>query len=158
METLFDGGLVALETITPGKGTYCSTLRCRTFPSEENSQQLRSLATDFSLARIVSSQPRGVAGTSCNRFEYLFYLIWGSLPPLQGGLKTALNSFKYHLVKLVQHSHPSPASLGGSFCCVVDFNSACFFAAVMLREQFQIKGGIASGIFKLIDFFAFLNL
>ena len=35
MET-FDAGLVALESISPGKGTYYGTLRCRTLPSKEN--------------------------------------------------------------------------------------------------------------------------
>ena len=35
METLFDAGLVAFESI-PGKGTYYGTLRCGTLPSKEN--------------------------------------------------------------------------------------------------------------------------
>ena len=34
--TTFDAGLVALESISPGKGTYYGTLRCRTLPSKEN--------------------------------------------------------------------------------------------------------------------------
>ena len=33
---LFDAGLVALESISPGKGIYYGTLRCRTLPSKEN--------------------------------------------------------------------------------------------------------------------------
>ena len=32
----FDAGLVALESISPGKGTYYGTLSCRTLPSKEN--------------------------------------------------------------------------------------------------------------------------
>ena len=35
-ETTFEAGLVALESISPGKGTYYGTLRCRTLPSKEN--------------------------------------------------------------------------------------------------------------------------
>ena len=33
---LLDAGLVALESISPGKDIYYGTLRCRTLPSEEN--------------------------------------------------------------------------------------------------------------------------
>ena len=36
MEMLFDAGLVALEIISPGKGIYYGTLRCRKLPSKEN--------------------------------------------------------------------------------------------------------------------------
>ena len=36
METLFDAGLVALESISAGKGSYYGTLRYRTLPSKEN--------------------------------------------------------------------------------------------------------------------------
>ena len=36
METVVDAGLVALESISPGKDIYYGTLRCRTLPSEEN--------------------------------------------------------------------------------------------------------------------------
>ena len=40
METVvficFDAGLVALESISPGKDIYYGTLRCRTLPSKEN--------------------------------------------------------------------------------------------------------------------------
>ena len=36
METLFDAGLVALESISPGKDIYYGTLWCRTLPSKEN--------------------------------------------------------------------------------------------------------------------------
>ena len=35
-ETTFDAGLVALESISPRKGTYYDTLRCRTLSSKEN--------------------------------------------------------------------------------------------------------------------------
>ena len=33
---LLDAGLVALESISPGKDIYYGTLRCRTLPSKEN--------------------------------------------------------------------------------------------------------------------------
>ena len=33
---LFGGGVVRLESISPGKGTYHGTLRCRMLPSKEN--------------------------------------------------------------------------------------------------------------------------
>ena len=36
METLFDAGLVALESTSPGKGIYYGALRCRMLPSKED--------------------------------------------------------------------------------------------------------------------------
>ena len=55
-------------------------------------------------------------------------------PQFKGDPQAMLNSFKQDLV---HHSHPSPASLRGSFHCIVDFKSACFFCFVfMLLTQF----------------------
>ena len=51
---LFDTGLVALESISPGQCIYCGMLRCLTLPSKEYFPRQRLppwlFATDFSLA------------------------------------------------------------------------------------------------------------
>ena len=58
---LFDAGLVALESISPGQRIYYGTLRCHTLPSKENFPRQRLppwfFATDFSLARTVPHFP-----------------------------------------------------------------------------------------------------
>ena len=76
-----DAGLVALESISPGKDIYYSTLRCRMLPSKENypRQQpapwfLRQILLSLYSA-VLSFPPRGVTGTSCYRFEYDLHLI-----------------------------------------------------------------------------------
>ena len=63
METLFDAclvALVALESISPGKGTYYGTLRCCTLPSKENFPRHAAtssmvFATDFSLTLFIKA-------------------------------------------------------------------------------------------------------
>ena len=67
----FDAGLVAFqESISPRKGIYYGTLRCRTLPSKEELPKAATssvvLATDFPLARTVPHflSPEGVTGTS----------------------------------------------------------------------------------------------
>ena len=75
---LFDAGLVALESISPGKDIYYGTLRCRTLPSkEQGSNQLRGFCNRF-VSRLysaaLSSPPEGVTRTSCYRFEYNLHL------------------------------------------------------------------------------------
>ena len=75
-------GLVALESISPGKDIYYSTLRCRTLPSKEKttqgSDQLHGFFARFffrSYSAVLSFPPRGVTGTSGYRFEYDLHLI-----------------------------------------------------------------------------------
>ena len=61
METLFDVGLVALESISPRKGSYYSTLRCCTLPSKvkssQGSDQLHGFCDRFSLVFTVPHFP-----------------------------------------------------------------------------------------------------
>ena len=45
---LLDTGLVALESISSGKGIYYGTLRCRTLPrKEQDNDQLRGFCDRF---------------------------------------------------------------------------------------------------------------
>ena len=74
----FDTGLVALESISPGKGICYSTLRCCTLPSKENFTRQqpapwfcdRFYSHPYSAA--LSFPPRGVTGTSCYHFVYAY--------------------------------------------------------------------------------------
>ena len=68
VETLFDAGLVALESISPGKVDYCGTLRCRTLPSKENFPRQRPAAWFMRETFLINL--KGRAGTSGYRFEY----------------------------------------------------------------------------------------
>ena len=54
---MLDAGLVALESISPGKDICYGTLRCRTLPSKENYPSSVVFATDSSLARTVLHYP-----------------------------------------------------------------------------------------------------
>ena len=77
LRRLLDAGLdrlVALESISPGKDIYYSTLRCHTLPSKEAATSSVVFATDSSRA-VLSFPPRGVTGTSGYRFEYDLHLI-----------------------------------------------------------------------------------
>ena len=76
MEMLLDAGLVALESISPGKDVYYGTLRCRLSPSGKNYP--RQWPAPWFLWQIffhlfraaLSFPPRSVTGTSCYHFEY----------------------------------------------------------------------------------------
>ena len=73
---LLDVGLVALESVSSGKGNYYGTLRCCTLPSKEN--QLHSFCDRFfsrPYSAALSFPPRSVTGTSGYRFEYDLHLI-----------------------------------------------------------------------------------
>ena len=77
-ETLFDAGLIALQSISPGKGIYYGTLRCRTLSSKENFPRQRPalwLLRQHPYSAALSFPPRGMTGTSCYRFEYDLHLI-----------------------------------------------------------------------------------
>ena len=68
--------LVALESISPGKDIYYSTLRCHMLPSNKNfqgSDQLRGFCDRFFsylYSAALSFPQRGMTRTSCYRFEY----------------------------------------------------------------------------------------
>ena len=78
---LFDAGLVALESISPGKCIYYGTLRCHTLPSKENFPRQRP--APWFLRQIFLSPvrcrtffpPRRLTGTSGYHFEYNLHLI-----------------------------------------------------------------------------------
>ena len=78
---LFDAGLVALESISPGKYIYYGTLRCRTLPSKKN-YPMQPPAPWF-LPQILLSPlhrrtifpTKGRDRSSCYRFEYDLHLI-----------------------------------------------------------------------------------
>ena len=79
---LLDAGMVALESISPGKDIYYGTLRCRMLSSKENytqgSDQLHGFCDRFfscPYSATLSFPPRGVTGTSGYCFEYDLHLI-----------------------------------------------------------------------------------
>ena len=81
METLFDTGLVALESISPWKDIYYGMLRCRTLSFKENFSHIvrlcgfcnRFFSCPYSAA--LCFPPRAMIAISCYRFEYNLHLI-----------------------------------------------------------------------------------
>ena len=70
-----DAGLVALESISSGKGIYYGTLRCLT---TQGSDQLGDFCDRFfsrPYSAALSLPPRDMTGTSRYRFEYDLHLI-----------------------------------------------------------------------------------
>ena len=75
-------GLVALESISPGKGIYCGMLRCCMLHSKENFPRqrpamwfLQKIFLSPWYSAVLSFPPEGMTQTSCHCFEYSLHLI-----------------------------------------------------------------------------------
>ena len=78
METLFNAGLVALKSISPGKSICYGTLRCRTLPSKENFPRQRPalwLLRQIFFSPVQCRTFRPTKGRDQNFLEYDLHLI-----------------------------------------------------------------------------------